>query len=47
LITITAGVIFGSILGVAVVSAGSTLGAALAFLDARHIARDSVAYNEE
>ena len=43
LITIMAGVIFGSILGIAVVSAGSTIGAALAFLIARHVARESVA----
>jgi uncharacterized membrane protein YdjX (TVP38/TMEM64 family) len=42
-ITVMAGVLFGSVLGTAVVSVGSTAGASLAFLIARHIARDSVA----
>lgn len=42
-ITVMAGVLFGSVLGIAVVSVGSTTGASLAFLIARHIARDSVA----
>jgi len=43
LVTIMAGVLFGSVRGIAVVSAGSTIGAALAFLVSRHIARDSIA----
>jgi len=43
IITIAAGVLFGSVLGVAVVSVGSTIGAALAFLVSRHIARESIA----
>lgn len=42
-LTIAAGAMFGSVLGVAVVSVGSTLGAALAFAVARWFARDSVA----
>ncbi|MBE0710802.1 MAG: TVP38/TMEM64 family protein [Candidatus Aminicenantes bacterium] len=42
-ITIVGGVLFGSITGIAVVSIGSTIGAALAFLVSRHIARDSIA----
>ncbi len=37
-----AGGIFGSLVGIATVSAGSTLGAALAFLVARHLARGSL-----
>lgn len=41
--TLAAGAIFGPLVGTAVVSAGSTLGAALAFLIARHLARDAVA----
>jgi uncharacterized membrane protein YdjX (TVP38/TMEM64 family) len=43
LITIMAGVLFGSLLGIVVVSFGSTLGASLAFLISRHIAREAVA----
>jgi uncharacterized membrane protein YdjX (TVP38/TMEM64 family) len=42
-ITVMAGVLFGSVLGTAVVSVASTAGASLAFLIARHIARESVA----
>ena len=42
-LTIVAGALFGSALGVAVVSAASTAGAALSFLLARHLARDAVA----
>ncbi len=42
-LTIAAGAMFGSVLGVAVVSVASTLGAALAFAAARWFARDSVA----
>ena len=42
-VTVVAGVLFGSIRGIAIVSAGSTIGAALAFLIARHVARDAVA----
>ena len=42
-ITILAGVLFGSVIGIATVSVGSTLGATLAFLISRHIARDAVA----
>lgn len=42
-LTIAAGAMFGSVLGVAVVSVASTLGAALAFAVARWFARDSVA----
>ncbi|MFC2164903.1 TVP38/TMEM64 family protein [Acidobacteriota bacterium] len=42
-ITVMAGVLFGSVLGTAVVSVGSTVGASLAFLIARHIAREAVA----
>lgn len=41
-LTALAGGIFGSLVGIATVSAGSTLGAALAFLVARYLARDSV-----
>jgi len=43
LISIMAGVMFGSFLGVLLVSLGSTAGAGLAFLLARHWARDAVA----
>ncbi len=43
LISIMAGVMFGSFLGVILVSVGSTVGAGLAFLLARHWARDAVA----
>ncbi len=42
-ITILAGVLFGSLIGTAVVSVASTLGASMAFVIARHIARDAVA----
>lgn len=42
-ITVVAGILFGSVLGVAVVSVASTLGASLAFLISRHIAREAVA----
>ncbi len=41
-LTVAAGALFGSVLGVIVVSAASTLGASLAFLIARHFARASV-----
>ncbi len=41
-LTIAAGAMFGSVLGVATVSVASTLGAALAFAVARWFARDSV-----
>jgi len=41
-LTIAAGAMFGSVLGVALVSVASTLGAALAFAVARWFARDSV-----
>ena len=42
-ITIAAGVLFGSVVGVILVSIGSTVGASLAFLIARYFARDSIA----
>ncbi len=42
-LTLAAGAIFGLVLGTIVVSLGSTIGAALAFLIARHLARDAVA----
>lgn len=42
LITMTAGAIFGSVLGVVVVSIGPTAGASLAFLISRYCARDAV-----
>lgn len=42
-LTVAAGALFGSLVGVAVVSAGSTLGATLAFLLARWAARGMVA----
>lgn len=41
--TVVAGAIFGSFAGVLVVSAASTLGAGLAFLAARYLARERVA----
>jgi len=41
-ITVASGALFGSVLGVVVVSAGSTLGASLCFLIARYAARDTV-----
>ncbi|MBI3949710.1 MAG: TVP38/TMEM64 family protein [Acidobacteria bacterium] len=40
-LTVAAGALFGSVLGVAVVSVASTLGASLAFLVARYFARDA------
>jgi len=40
--TVAAGSIFGSILGVIIVSIASTLGASLAFLVARYFARDAI-----
>jgi uncharacterized membrane protein YdjX (TVP38/TMEM64 family) len=40
-ITIAAGAIFGSVVGVIVVSIGSTIGASLAFLIARYFARNA------
>lgn len=43
LMTIAAGLFFGVVPGTAVVSVGSTLGAAAAFLIGRHVARDRVA----
>ncbi|MDP6154726.1 MAG: TVP38/TMEM64 family protein [Candidatus Thermoplasmatota archaeon] len=42
LITIAAGVLFGSFLGVIVVSIGSTVGASLSFLIGRYFAKDAV-----
>jgi len=42
-LSIAAGTMFGSLLGVAVVSVASTLGAAMAFAVARWFARDSIA----
>jgi uncharacterized membrane protein YdjX (TVP38/TMEM64 family) len=42
-ITVMAGALFGSVLGVATVSVGSTIGASLAFLVSRHIAREAIA----
>lgn len=42
-LTVAAGAMFGSLAGVAVVSVASTLGATLAFLVARFLARDAVA----
>ncbi|MBI4463614.1 MAG: TVP38/TMEM64 family protein, partial [Acidobacteria bacterium] len=44
ILAVTAGVLFGSVLGVIVDSIGSTLGASLAFLVARYFARDAVAH---
>jgi pyruvate/2-oxoglutarate dehydrogenase complex dihydrolipoamide dehydrogenase (E3) component/uncharacterized membrane protein YdjX (TVP38/TMEM64 family) len=41
-ITIAGGALFGSVLGVILVSLGSTLGAGLAFLISRYFARDAV-----
>jgi uncharacterized membrane protein YdjX (TVP38/TMEM64 family) len=40
--TLAAGALFGSALGIVVVSIAATLGAALAFLAARYFARDSI-----
>ena len=42
-LTVAAGAMFGSLAGVAVVSIASTLGATLAFMIARFLARDAVA----
>lgn len=42
ILTVAAGALFGSILGVILVSIASTLGAALAFLMARYFARESI-----
>jgi uncharacterized membrane protein YdjX (TVP38/TMEM64 family) len=42
-LTVAAGAMFGSVVGVAAVSAGSTLGAAASFAIARWIARDAIA----
>jgi uncharacterized membrane protein YdjX (TVP38/TMEM64 family) len=41
-LTVVSGALFGSTLGVVLVSAGSTLGASLSFLIARYAARDAV-----
>jgi len=41
-LTVAAGALFGSVIGVIVVSAASTLGASLSFLIGRYFARDSV-----
>ena len=41
-LTIAAGALFGSVMGVIVVSVGSTLGASAAFLIARYFARDAI-----
>ena len=42
-VTIAAGALFGSVVGVILVSVGSTIGASLAFLIARYFARDAIA----
>jgi len=42
-ISMTAGLLFGTVTGIVCVSAGKTLGAAAAFLISRHFARDAVA----
>jgi uncharacterized membrane protein YdjX (TVP38/TMEM64 family) len=42
-LTIAAGALFGSVLGITVVSIGSTIGSSLSFLIARYFARDAVA----
>jgi uncharacterized membrane protein YdjX (TVP38/TMEM64 family) len=42
-LTVIAGGLFGSAVGIAVVSIGATVGACLAFLIARYLARDAVA----
>jgi uncharacterized membrane protein YdjX (TVP38/TMEM64 family) len=42
-LTVAAGALFGSLLGVVVVSIAATLGASLSFLVARYFARESVA----
>ncbi len=43
-LTVVAGALFGSVLGVIVVSVGATVGASLAFLISRYFARDAVAH---
>lgn len=42
-LTVIAGGVFGAVMGIAVVSVGATLGASLAFLISRYLARDAVA----
>ena len=42
-VTVAAGALFGSVLGVILVSIGATVGASLAFLISRYFARDAVA----
>jgi uncharacterized membrane protein YdjX (TVP38/TMEM64 family) len=42
-LTVAAGALFGSVLGVLVVSTAATLGASLSFLIARYFARDAIA----
>ena len=42
-ITIAGGALFGSVVGIILVSIGSTIGASLAFLVARYFARDAIA----
>ena len=42
LLSVTAGALFGSLVGMIVVSIGATAGASLAFLIARYVARDAV-----
>jgi uncharacterized membrane protein YdjX (TVP38/TMEM64 family) len=42
-LTVVAGALFGSALGIAVVSVAATLGASLSFLVARYVAREAVA----
>ncbi len=42
LLTIAAGVIFGSMTGIATVMSGATIGAGLCFLIARYLARDTI-----
>jgi len=42
-LTVAGGVLFGSVVGIICVSAGTTLGACLSFLVARYFARESVA----
>lgn len=42
-LTVIAGAVFGSVLGIAVASVGATIGASLAFLISRYLARDAVA----
>jgi uncharacterized membrane protein YdjX (TVP38/TMEM64 family) len=46
-LTLAAGPLFGSVLGVAAVSAASTIGAGLAFLIGRYIAKDAVSQRFE